>query len=1108
MGAPCGGGAGAGRGRGGRRGWRPAGPNLITRRRPALHPLPPQNALARLSLGKLNITFRPTFAVGGAEGEGGGEGGGRRGRPTFRSVGPARPARRPRPCSPLSAGNATLWIASNLTATAALGCDPPCGDNGRCAQPPGAAASAACACRCGFTGPACDAEDKGGAACPAWPAWPALAVPAAAAAGGAPARASALPSVPGGDDPVLGSLSPAPAPASLAGVTANGDACTCSSASACPLGWAGANCDACTADDACAASTGDPGATCHKGLAYTSRSVTKAYVCDLSKSPLGALLDDKRGYWINCTTTPVEADIGGGKNATGGTCEVGLRLATDLDNPVICTARACAFAPGSAKVTCPTCTCECPKAADGKCPALVAPYVGAISGKAVTADCSGSDCTLNVQDFPIPLKTPCVPGDCQSERAAELKGGPPPPAQARNYSSLVAALPVLALAATAALAAINLAVATSGGHKKGGGGGAAAAAAAAAGPKAPGRAPAHQLRELKWEDLTCTVPASRWTKGAGGPGHWGAAAAGAVLDAAAAAVAPASRGLAHCQSTAAALLADRTRAPGGGGRAPTASDASSSSDSGAAPAPAPAPATPARSWFAPAPRVMILRGVSGVAHVGELVGVLGPSGCGKTTMLSILAGSVSSLSASSIVRGSVTLDGARRKAWATRLVAHVPQFDFLLPTLTVAETLRYSALLRLPPTTPAADVHDRVAATLEELGLAHVAGSQVGGASGVRGVSGGERRRVTIGMELVIDPAVIVLDEPTSGLDSHTALNLMTTLKSVASAGRIVLLSFHQPSPAMFDLLDRVFLMARGHVLYSGRPDGAAAWLASAGAPPPANTAVAEHMLAAVSDPRLRDPLLAHVLAGRAADAKLGGGGDVEAGAGGSPLPVPPLALRRGGRAPLAKPARTPFLRELAVLFWRAGTEVVRNPALLLMHAAMGASMGVLCGGIFYGLKFDIAGAQGRLGACFFSLTLMALTSLTTVDLLTNERGLVVKEVLGGYYRPVSYYISKGGGARGRGGGRPAARARLSSRPLVPRPPPSPPLQPPSTAFSCASCPPSSSPPPSTPCRASNPARRTSRSSSPCSPSSRPRWARCRWRSPSASGRRGGRPWS
>ncbi len=83
------------------------------------------------------------------------------------------------------------------------------------------------------------------------------------------------------------------------------------------------------------------------------------------------------------------------------------------------------------------------------------------------------------------------------------------------------------------------------------------------------------------------------------------------------------------------------------------------------------------------------------------------AGCGKTTLLSVLAGSVSSLSASSRVYGQVTLDGQPRRSWASRLVAYVPQFDFLLPTLTVAETLRYSAQLRLPRSATAAEVKVR-----------------------------------------------------------------------------------------------------------------------------------------------------------------------------------------------------------------------------------------------------------------------------------------------------------------------------------------------------------------------------------------------------------------
>lgn len=1069
-----------------------------------------------------------------------------------------------------------------------LGCSSPgdsssslggCGANGRCAVPPGDAASALCACRCGFTGPTCQQkEEERAAECAPWAAgWPALALPPAAPAAppsaslasaasrkaraAAPAASAPVSKASGDAAPVLGSVASGSAPgpssssssssvsslAAAAGVstttiqgkTASGETCTCSASPAelaaasanllagpgvCSAGWAGANCDACTSDAACAASTGDASATCFKGLSYTPKSRTKSYVCDLSKSPLGVLLDEKRGYWINCTTTPRawtssdglpggfgQSSIPPGANVTGGSCEVGLRLADQMENPVLCLAVGCVFQPGSTKVSCPTATCACPQSPDGKgtCPELVAPYVSQITGKAVTADCSGpnGECILNVQGFPLPLRTPCVPGDCQAS-GYEMKGGKLP-GQARYLSSVLAAAPVIFLVALAAVASVQMAIANGkfGNDGKGGGdsetspsaaslssnnstfasspsptfslGAAAAAAAAALATAAAAasdssskaivtstavrRGPANPVRELRWEQVTCDVPAPRFAASGATAGvvHWGASSSTSSLNtagaggggAAAGAAAKASgeddgehhRGrLARGRSTAAALCEAAQEA--------AAASRSSNGDCSSA-----SPAPPQERWFHKIPvvsslisrvtcsssssRVSILRGVSGEAHVGELVGVLGPSGCGKTTMLSILAGSVSSLSASSRVRGHITLDGEKRRA--SRLVAYVPQFDFLLPTLTVAETLRYSAQLRLPAVTPARELNARVASTLDELGLSHVASSQVGGSSGIRGVSGGERRRVTIGMELVIDPSIVVLDEPTSGLDSHTALNLMVTLKSVASAGRIVMLSFHQPSPAMFDLLDRVFLMARGHVLFSGAPTQASAFFEAAGCAAPTGTAIAEHMLTAVSDPALRDPLLAHVLATRrspkeaasrqqahgfsvgvtaaaAAVDDLEGGGGNNPSSSPSPSPSPERRRRRGGGTDnisssppstttdsTRPPARTSLSRELAVLFWRTLTEIVRNPALLLMHCGMGAAMGALCGGIFFGLKFDIAGAQGRLGAAFFSLTLMALTSLTTVDLLTCERGLVVKEVLGGYYRPVSYYLAK-----------------------------------------------------------------------------------------------------
>jgi ABC-type lipoprotein export system ATPase subunit len=139
----------------------------------------------------------------------------------------------------------------------------------------------------------------------------------------------------------------------------------------------------------------------------------------------------------------------------------------------------------------------------------------------------------------------------------------------------------------------------------------------------------------------------------------------------------------------------------------------------------------------------ILRQCHGRVDSGQVVGVLGPSGGGKTSLLGAIAGSALDLGNTAVLTGKVYVDGRPRK---NSDVAFVPQADLLIPSLTVAECLRYSAMLRLPANTPPLDLQLRIDLALDELGLKHVADSQVGGSGGIRGVSGGERRRVTIGM--------------------------------------------------------------------------------------------------------------------------------------------------------------------------------------------------------------------------------------------------------------------------------------------------------------------------------------------------------------------------
>lgn len=112
-----------------------------------------------------------------------------------------------------------------------------------------------------------------------------------------------------------------------------------------------------------------------------------------------------------------------------------------------------------------------------------------------------------------------------------------------------------------------------------------------------------------------------------------------------------------------------------------------------------------------------------------------------------------------------------------------------------------------------------------------------------RGVSGGERKRVSVGHELLIDPSVLILDEPTSGLDSTTAMHLMSTLRALASGGRTIITTIHQPSSRLYQQLDNLILMSDGHVMYSGRAQEAAAWFGHLGCKLPYGVNVADFVL-------------------------------------------------------------------------------------------------------------------------------------------------------------------------------------------------------------------------------------------------------------------------
>lgn len=214
----------------------------------------------------------------------------------------------------------------------------------------------------------------------------------------------------------------------------------------------------------------------------------------------------------------------------------------------------------------------------------------------------------------------------------------------------------------------------------------------------------------------------------------------------------------------------------------------------------------------------ILLGMNGQARPGELVAILGSSGAGKTTLLNILAGRIMPPKHSTI-SGKVLINGQKRNVadWK-HIAAFVEQQDLLYRTLTVRETMRYAALLKLPKTLSKKAKYQLAEDMMAELGLHGCADTKIGGGD-LRGVSGGEKKRVAIGVELITRPKLLFLDEPTSGLDAYTAYSIIETISSLTrNEAKSVIMTIHQPREDILLLCDKVMLLCEGKCIFLGPP--------------------------------------------------------------------------------------------------------------------------------------------------------------------------------------------------------------------------------------------------------------------------------------------------
>ncbi|XP_015068351.1 ABC transporter G family member 4 [Solanum pennellii] len=372
------------------------------------------------------------------------------------------------------------------------------------------------------------------------------------------------------------------------------------------------------------------------------------------------------------------------------------------------------------------------------------------------------------------------------------------------------------------------------------------------------------------------------------------------------------------------------------------------------------------------PPINILKNISFTAYPSQILAIVGPSGAGKSTLLDILAAGTSPTS------GTLLLNSLPLHSPSTfrKLSAYVPQHDCSLPQLTVSEAFAFSARLLNPKLN---DVSCIVDSLLAELRLTHLAHTRL-----AHGLSGGERRRVSIGLSLLHDPAILLLDEPTSGLDSNSALNVMQTLRSITdSRQRTVLLSIHQPSFKILATIDKILLLSKGTVVHHGTLSSLEEFLLENGftVPPQLNSLeYAMEMLSQLNDKKPITPIS-------------------------SPHQNPtttPVPEAKTGEIKY----RSSRLHEIAVLYSRFWKIIYRTKQLLLTNTLQALGVGLVLGTIYINVGFGKAGIEKRFGLFAFTLTFLLSSTTETLPIFINERPILLRETSSGVYRLSSYLIA------------------------------------------------------------------------------------------------------
>ena len=387
------------------------------------------------------------------------------------------------------------------------------------------------------------------------------------------------------------------------------------------------------------------------------------------------------------------------------------------------------------------------------------------------------------------------------------------------------------------------------------------------------------------------------------------------------------------------------------------------------------------------PRKILLDNISG-SITGGFWAIMGASGGGKTTLLSTLS---LRLDTNVIdVEGDFRLNGAKYfKHTLKSMSAYVMQDDLLLAELTVYETLSYAANLRLPKGFTKEQRLDRVEEVLELMGIAYCKGVIIGDTR-KKGISGGERKRVCVAIELLTKPKLLFLDEPTSGLDSTTALAVCETLKVLSTSGECsVVCTIHQPQQKIFELFDNLILMKKGSIVYQGSCLKSIRFLENVGLPCPEGVNPADYLIDVIN-PNRRDK----------ASVLIYDHGKLEV----------PVNLSFGFDKPsFSTEGASSWIAQFRILFQRNMQQYWRRKDIILMSFIVTVLLALFVGlGVWHNIGTDQLSVKKRIPSLFFAcVTQGIVAALQSINSFPAERAVMLRERSAGTYYVSSYFMAK-----------------------------------------------------------------------------------------------------